>query len=503
MKTRTRLLAAAACACLLSLSVVAASDSTVPAATATVQISIADILFSDADFRAALRIYLAATGCEDATIRDRARAGAVRSALRLAEFGVAAAQLAALDRGYATDPATLSLAGDALWASGRFDESEKAYRDALALAPASARARRGVARSLASRNQLEPALDEIQAALREAPDDPDVHHTLGAIYERMHRYGEAAAAYQSYLRTLKGADRYEGTPWARSHIAFLRSFDGVVPLGMAWKGGVTRQVLSFRLVNGKVMVQGKVDGRTVDFAVDTGAEHTALSEATARRLQVQVVNETLTAGVGEVGLRGLRLGKLRSLEIGDLSVYNLPCLIKSPALPGLSVDGIDGFSPLALGLSMTIDYKNQRLTIGDLAPDAGPGQDLPLRLSRLATVQGSANGHPMSFIVDTGGEAISLNTSAARGLLMPPDQHRPKLRVYGASGLDPEAYLLPGVNLAFGALQLPNQPVVVLDLRAPSVLLGYEVGGILGYRLLGRYRVDIDLRRNVLRLRDM
>ena len=105
--------------------------------------------------------------------------------------------------------------------------------------------------------------------------------------------------------------------------------------------------------------------------------------------------------------------------------------------------------------------------------------------------------------MDTGGEAISVSTSTARGLFTPADRRRIKLRVYGASGLDPDAYLLPGVNLAFGPINLPNQPVVVLDLRAPSVLLGYEIGGILGYRLLGKYRVDIDLPRAMLRLGDL
>ena len=109
----------------------------------------------------------------------------------------------------------------------------------------------------------------------------------------------------------------------------------------------------------------------------------------------------------------------------------------------------------------------------------------------------------MSFIVDTGGEAISISTSAARTLFTPDDRRRIKLTVYGASGIDPEAYLLPGVNLAFGTLDMPNQPVIVLNLRAPSVLLGYEIGGILGYSLLGKYRVEIDMRHSVLRLRDM
>ena len=50
---------------------------------------------------------------------------------------------------------------------------------------------------------------------------------------------------------------------------------------------------------------------------------------------------------------------------------------------------------------------------------------------------------------------------------------------------------------------MSSQSVVVLNLRAPSVLLGYEVGGIIGYRLLGKYRVEIDLQGSRLRLRDM
>ena len=194
MTIRPRLAVALACVCLLSLSVAAASRK-VSAATATIQISLADILFDHADYRTALHTYLAATECEDPALRDRARAGAVRSALRLAEFGVAASHLAALNGSSSADPATLALAGDALWASGRFDDGEKAYRDALSLAPGSARARHGLAKALASTGQFEPALNEVHAALREAPEESDLRHTLGSIYERMHRYEDAAAAY--------------------------------------------------------------------------------------------------------------------------------------------------------------------------------------------------------------------------------------------------------------------------------------------------------------------
>jgi predicted aspartyl protease/Flp pilus assembly protein TadD len=502
MSVRTRLAAVAACVCLLSWPT-SGTGRKVSVQVASAQIAAADVLYEHANFRAAMRVYLAAAECEDAVVRDRARAGAVRSALRIAEWGVALTQAAGF-RGAAADPSTLALAGDALWASGRFEEGESAYRDALGLDPASPRARLGMAKALASRNQMGSALDQAQAALGAAPDDPDIRHALGSIYERMHRYDEAATAYLSYLRALKGADRPDLIRWAVNHIAFLRSFDGTVPYEMESTRRVTRHVFDFRLVDGKVVIKGKINGgRSVDLTLDTGAEHTALSERTAARFGVQPIAETLTAGVGEAGLRGQRLAKIRQIDLGSLKIYNVPCLIKSPSMPGLPVDGTDGFSPLALGLSMTVDYRTRHVVLGDLEGDPAPARELPLRLNRLATVEGRINDTPVSFIVDTGGEGILVSTSAARGLFTPADRRRINLRVYGASGYEPDAYLLPGINLSFGPLRLPNQPVIVLDLSAPSVLLGYQVGGILGYRLLGRYRVDFDLERSVLRLRDM
>ena len=503
MTVRTRVAVALACVGLLSWSVVA-SGRKVSAVTASMQIAAADILYGHADYRAAMHVYLAATECEDAAIRDRARVGTVRSALRIAEFGVAITQLAGLGGASATDPATLALAGDTLWASGRFDEGEAAYRNALKLDPTSPRARMGMAMAFASRNQMESALDQIEAALRGAPGDADIRHTLGSIYERMHRYDEAATAYLAYLSALRGGNRPEQAQWARSHISFLRSFDGSVPFEMESTRPVARHVLDFRLVGGKVVLRGKINGgRSVDLTLDTGAEHTALSERTAARFGVQPLTETLTAGVGEVGLRGQQLARIRELELGTLRIFNVPCLIKTPSMPGLPVDASDGFSPLAAGLSMTVDYRTHHVYLGEIEADPAPARELPLRMNRLATIEGLVNGTPMSFIVDTGGEGILVSSSAAQELFTPADRHRIKLRVYGASGYEPDAYLLPGLDLSFGPLRLPNQPVVVLDLRAPSVLLGYEVGGVLGYRLLGRYRVDFDLARSVLRLRDL
>jgi hypothetical protein len=194
------------------------------------------------------------------------------------------------------------------------------------------------------------------------------------------------------------------------------------------------------------------------------------------------------------------VGRIDLLEIGSLKVRNVPTLIKNPPLRGLPTREAEGFSPLALGLSMHIDYRRRVLTMGRELPPQTYSVELPLRHHRLALVRGLINRQrPVHFVVDTGGEVISLSRATTEALGMQPVR-RIALRVYGTSGWDPGAFLLTGVDLAFDAIRMPNQPVVVLDLDAPSVLLGFEIGGIVGHKFLSKYRVGIDLRRSVVGL---
>ena len=64
---------------------------------------------------------------------------------------------------------------------------------------------------------------------------------------------------------------------------------------------------------------------------------------------------------------------------------------------------------------------------------------------------------------------------------------------YGVAGIDPSAVLLPGVNLDFDTIEMNKYGVAVLNLRAPSVLLGFKVGGILGHKFLAGYRVSLSI----------
>src|SRR6184192_914238 len=140
----------------------------------------------------------------------------------------------------------------------------------------------------------------------------------------------------------------------------------------------------FRLVNDKVVVRAKInDSSAQDFVLNTGSENTVVSQRTASRLGISPITYTLTAGVGERGLRGLQLARIDSFEIGSLKLRNVPCLIKNPPLRDIPVRETESFSPLALGYSMIIDYKNHKLTFGKHVPVEAADFELPLRLYRL------------------------------------------------------------------------------------------------------------------------
>jgi Flp pilus assembly protein TadD/predicted aspartyl protease len=484
-------------------SLVIHADGTPPSQAADVQLQLGTLLNAEGRYVDSLEAFQNALKTTDTAMLRAARAGVITNALRVAEFDLARYEAETLVKMAPRDASALALYGDALWASGLFEESESRYREALALTPDLARGLHGMARSLLARNQLDEALNQAQSALRLAPRDLELHHTVGAIYERMHKYEEAAAAYGNYVNLLPNKDTSEKAAWSRAEIRFLRSFAQRVPFQADPGTDDVVYTVDFRLVNEKVVVRARVnDSGPQDFVVDTGAENTVITEVTARRLGVAPITYTLSAGVGETGLRGLQLARLDSLEFGSLKLRNVPVIIKSPPLRDLPTGETESLSPLSLGYSMIIDYGTHKLVFGKHLPIEQGDMELPLRVYRLATVRGLvAKDHQASFVVDTGGEVISISQATVNRLPAKEGQRKIQLKVYGSSGWDRDAFLMPGMDLSFDKIKYTNFPVVVLNLNAPSALLGFQLGGIVGHKFLSGYRVGIDLERSVLRLK--
>ena len=503
---RSGIRGAALAAMVVSTTLAIGADGTPQSQSGEVQLQLANEFFTEGRYQDALDAYQRALKAPVPADARAARSGIVQSALRVAAFDIARVEAEALVKLAPLDPSARALSADAMWASGLFDEAESRYRDALSTVPDLARGHHGMARALAARSQLDNAMNEAQIALKLSPRDLEIHHTVGAIYERMHRYEEAAGAFSNYVNLLPNKDTSEKADWSRSEIKFLRSFGQRVPFEMDPGSDDQTWTVDFRLVNEKVVVRAKVnDGSFQDFVVDTGAENTIISKPTAQRLGITPITYTLSAGVGDVGLRGLQLARINSLELGPLKLRNVPCLIKDPPLRNLPVREAESLSPLVLGFSMIIDYHTKKITFGKHLPAEPSDFELPLRLHRLATVRGLLDGkHPANFVVDTGGEVISISTSTASALSAlgrPAPDRKIALKVFGSSGWDKDAFLLPGVDLSFDAIKYTNFPVVVLNLNTPSALLGFQLGGIVGHRFLSKYRVGIDLEHSVLRLK--
>jgi predicted aspartyl protease len=384
---------------------------------------------------------------------------------------------------------------------GLFQDAEHQFQAALAIEPDNGRALHGMARSLAARNKLSDALNTAQAALSKDPRDAEFHHTVGSIYERMRRYEEAANAYSSYINLLPNKDRSAKAAWARAEVRFLRAFGTRPPVSLDAGSVGKLHTVPFRVLNEKIIVKARVNrGPQMDMVLDTGSEQTVISRETASRMGIRPIVNILSAGVGDLGVRELELTRLDELQIGSLKVFNVPSIIKNPPLVGLPTREMESFSPLALGMSVIIDYDRQELIMGNDLPTETADVELPLRMHRLAMVPGNVQGGPASFILDTGGQVISISTDTASGLERGEMRNIP-LKVYGASGWDRDAFLMPGVNLNFtNKIEYRNLSVVVLNLRAPSVLLGFRLGGIVGYKFLSRYRVAINLDRSIVQL---
>lgn len=463
----------------------------------------AESQFERARYREAIKSYTRARELNPDLALPATRA-IVRSMLRVGDFRQAqdeSAQLPALSDA----AADLALRGDALWSVGHFDEAEASYTSALERAPGLPAGQHGMARMLDARGRTADALAMVEMAIEREPDTAEFRHTRAFLLERLRRYDIAADEIERYMTLLPEEGFKDQLKLARARIKFLRHFKDRQPLYMSDEVRNQVHVVPFHVEREKLLVKVRINNRwTRDLVIDTGAEMTVVSEESARSAGIYSVSETLSAGVGDVGLRRLKLARIASLDIGTLRVEHVPAMIKDPPLRRVPSQEIDAISPLALGMSMRVDYDRNELTMARQLPplpSASPTVEMPLWMHRLATVRGMVNGTtPAAFVIDTGGQAISISRTTAVGLEQLGRFRRIPLRVFGSSGWDRDAFLLPGVDLDVDDVKMAQSSLVVLNLRAPSVLLGYEVGGILGHKFLSRYMVSLDIGTGVMRL---
>ena len=127
------------------------------------------------------------------------------------------------------------------------------------------------------------------------------------------------------------------------------------------RSGHRRPALHGRLPAGERQGRGAREGqrraRRRTSSSTPASENTVITRPTAQRLGITPVTYTLSAGVGDVGLRGLQLARIDSLELGSLKLRNVPCLIKNPPLRDISGQG--NREPVAAGARLLDGHRLQ------------------------------------------------------------------------------------------------------------------------------------------------
>jgi aspartyl protease family protein len=98
---------------------------------------------------------------------------------------------------------------------------------------------------------------------------------------------------------------------------------------------------------GHFRVEGRIDGRRMDFMVDTGATSVAIPEGEAARLGIHPADRDYNMLIGTANgtLRGAAT-RLRMVEVGGLIVYDVPALILPDRALGQNLLGMSFLSRL-------------------------------------------------------------------------------------------------------------------------------------------------------------
>ena len=98
-----------------------------------------------------------------------------------------------------------------------------------------------------------------------------------------------------------------------------------------------RNVVLTKASNGHFQVEARVDGRRLEFIVDTGASHIALRASEAGRLGIYPRPSDYTVRVSTAnGVTKAALVQLRSVEVGDILIRDVPAIVHPDE--GLSVN---------------------------------------------------------------------------------------------------------------------------------------------------------------------
>ncbi|MGI9035489.1 MAG: aspartyl protease family protein [Pyrinomonadaceae bacterium] len=395
----------------------------------------------------------------------------------------------------------LALVGMALLNIGNFDAAKKIFQTAYFLDNEESLAWFGSGMLDFYENRIFQSLPKLERACFLDSDEPDFVFSSAQVLARAEKYTEAAEAYDKFLQIapISDADRRARI---KGLISFLRYVGDRQKL-YSIDDNLDQVSVPIDLYNVRPIIEIGIGDRKEKFrfVLDTGSGISVISNKTAQALKIKPVARGGTArAIGGTGKFEIVYGFLKSINIGEAKIKNVPVYIREFNPDNENVDGYIGLSLISKFLT-TVDYGNLTFTLRK--KDRAAMQDfesealsLPLRLTSSGFLSGEVQIEgvevPLNFIVDTGASVSVIsdelaNTNEISRFLTPE-----KMRVFGAAGVteNVSSFLLPSVS--FGKHTREKIKAVSLNLDVINETSGFEQAGIIGGNFLKNYRVTFD-----------
>ena len=393
-----------------------------------------------------------------------------------------------------------AILGATLLSAGKFREARAVFFNALRLNKREALAWAGYGMLDFYENRIFDSLSHLQEAVFHDGDEPDFYFSLAQVSARAERYQEAADAYNKFLDLSRNTDD-ERRARIKGLISFLRFLGHKQSLYIT--NGGTETSVPLQVVGNRPIIELRVNGRDqpLKFVLDTGSGISVISEKTAKNLKIDPVTRGGYAkGIGGDGRFEIVYGFLKEVDIGEVSVRNVPVYIRKFHSDGNAIDGYIGLSLISKFLT-TIDYGNLKFSLTKReGSEAGPqgGISVPLRLTSSGFLSGEVQlegiEEPLNFIVDTGASVSVISDDVASMQGVSSFVKGEKMRVIGSAGVteDVPSFLLPRVS--FGSHSRKSITAIALNLDMINEASGFEQAGILGGNFLRNYRMTFDFR---------
>jgi predicted aspartyl protease/thioredoxin-like negative regulator of GroEL len=353
-------------------------------------------------------------------------------------------------------------------------------------------------------NRINQSLESLYESVYHAPNEPDFIFAFAQVAARAERYKESAEAYRKFLSVSQDADkdRRDRIKGLISFLSYLGNKQALYVLD-----GQDKTAVVFKLIGNRPVIELKINNKeeTLRFVLDTGSGISVISNETAERLKIKsVARGGLARGIGGDGKFEIVYGFLRAVEIGDITVRNVPVYIRKFHAGSEKIDGYIGLSLISKFLT-TIDYGNlmfalERKNSIENGKTGGDELSLPLRLTSSGFLSGEVQLEgvevPLNFIVDTGASISVISNELAGSQELSQFTKGEKMKVIGAAGIteDVPSFTLPRVS--FGSHSRERITAVALNLDLINETSGFQQAGILGGNFLRNYSLTFDFQKS-------